>query len=159
MKLYELTNQYAALSDLDMPTEDLQDTFDALDGEIQIKAENLLSVVANMDANKTAINTEIKRLQARKSGITNRQTAMREYLRFQMENCGIKKITCDLFTITRGTGRPIALVDDVDKLPARFVKTTLTKQPIKADILKALKDGIDVPGALIGSAKESLIIR
>jgi len=157
--LYKLANQYIGLSNLDVPEEDLQDTFDALEGEIQIKAENLLAVVTNMDADAVAIDTEIKRLTKRKTAITNRQAYLREYLRHNMSISGVTKITCPLFTITLAKGRPIAIINDDTLLPAKYVKTTVSSRPIKADILSALKAGQDVPGAVLGTSAESLRIK
>ncbi len=157
MKLYELTAQYRGLAELsDIPEDALRDTLEGLEGEIQIKAENLLMVVSNMGADTTAIDTEIKRLQARKKAITNRQQSLRDYLRHNMAESGISKIKCPLFTITLGKGRPMVVIEDESKLPNQYVATTIA--PMKAKILNALKSGTKIPGAVLGESAESLRI-
>ena len=158
MKLYELTAQYRGLAELsDIPDDALRDTLEGLEGEIQIKAENLLMVVSNMNADATAIDTEIKRLQARKKAITNRQNSLRDYLKHNMQQSGISKIQCPLFSITLAKGRPMAVIEQEDLLPKKFIKTT--RSPIKADILRALKAGEQVPGAVLGELAQSLWIK
>jgi len=72
--LYNLTNQYLSLQDLDLPEEVLVDSLEGLKGEIDIKAENIIHVLANMDT--TAIDAEIKRLQSLKRSIVNRRDAL-----------------------------------------------------------------------------------
>ena len=75
--LYALTGQYLALADAtDLPEDALADTLEGLEGDIQVKAENLLAVVSNMGADVGAIDAEIKRLQARKKVIANRQQSI-----------------------------------------------------------------------------------
>ena len=162
MKLYELTGQYIGLhrlmDDAEMDAETLQDTLDGLEGELQQKAEGLLSYVANIGSDVSAIDLEIKRLQARKTTMKNRQESLREYLKFNMMNASIQKITCPLFSVTLIKPKPMVVIDNRDALPDVFVKTTVTKAPVKADILKALKKGETVSGAHMGESSPGLRI-
>ena len=163
IKLYELAGQYLALSELaddpNMPPEALQDSLEGLEGEIEVKAQALLQVVAGMEGDTGAIDAEIKRLQTRKRVIENRAASLRDDLYQNMVATGISKISCPLFQITRAMGRPMVAVQDESQIPDEYIKTTITKAPMKADILKALKDGIEVPGCLLGTSKESLRIK
>ena len=161
--LYELSGQYLALSELaddpNMPPEALQDSLEGLEGAIEVKAQALLQVVAGMEGDTGAIDAEIKRLQTRKSVITNRANRLRQYLFENMQATGISKISCPLFAITLAKGRPMVEVIDAELIPDNYIKTTVTKSPIKADILKALKAGESVPGCALGESKQSLRIR
>jgi hypothetical protein len=156
-KLYELTDQYRGLMNLDVEPDVLADTLEGISGEIQIKAENLLSVISNMGSDADAIDAEIKRLTARKKTISNRQEWLREYLRSNMETSGIDKITCPLFTITLRKATDVVFIEDVDLLPKRFQKITIT--PDKTAIKAALKLDIEVPGARMVEGKRGLMIR
>lgn len=164
MKLYELTEQHKELeklaetSDEDM-AQALADTFEAIEGEFEEKAISLVTVANNLSADTDALDTEIKRLQARKKTIQNRQESMREYLRANMESCGISNIKCPLFSITLGKPRQIVLITDEDKIPTDYLNIKTSISPIKADILKALKSGETIPGAELGESKASLTIR
>lgn len=161
--LYTLTGQYLALAELaddpDFPPEALADSLEGLEGEIEVKAQALLQVCAGWDGDTGAIDAEIKRLQLRKAVIENRARRLRDYLRENMERSGIDKISCPLFAITLAKGRPIVAMTDESLIPDRFIKTTVTKAPMKAEILAALKSGEDVPGCLLGESARSLRIK
>ena len=153
--LYNLTNQYLALQDLDMPAEDLADSLEGIEGEINIKAENIIHVLANMDT--TAIDAEIKRLQTLKRSITSRRESLNEYLRFNMMVCDITNIKWDTGSVTLCKPSQVVQIDDEDSIPARFNKVTTAAN--KALIKKALKDGEDVPGCKLVDAKHRLLIK
>lgn len=158
--LYEMTSQMIGLKAmLDDPEVDfdLTDTLDGLEGDIQDKAENLLAVVSNFGSDINQIDAEIKRLQARKKTLSGHQDRLREYLRCNMEAGGISKITCPLFSITLTKPRPVVQIDDADKIPDEYIKVTRT--PVKAEILRELKAGKEIPGTSLGESKPGLMIR
>ncbi len=157
MKLYELTEQYRELANLDMDADTLADTLEGIEGEIQIKAENLMSVISNMKSDTDSIDAEIKRLQTRKKTIANRQDWLREYLRSNMEASGIDKITCPLFTITLRKPTQAVSVDDIDALPDEYIKTVRSAD--KVAIKRALKSDVDVPGCSLVDGKRGLMIK
>jgi uncharacterized small protein (DUF1192 family) len=161
--LRDLTKDLIAVADLavdeDLPPEALRDTLDAIEGEFKTKAISIANVDAEFDASIAALKTEIDRLTAKKRIVENAKDRLRDYLRENMEAAQISKISCPLFTITCAKGRAIAEVHDVGKVPDEYVETKLITQPKKADILKALKDGIDVPGCSLGMSKSSIRIK
>lgn len=159
MKLYELTRQMAELQNLDLDEEALKDTIEGIEGGVEIKAENMTRAMGNMDSDIAALDAEIKRLQGRKKALTNRKDRLREDLLVNMEESGISKIQCPLFTVTLVKGRDMVAIDSVEDLPDGLVKTEITFKPIKADILRALKDGIDVPGAHMTKSQSSIRIK
>lgn len=161
-KLYELTGQLKDLNDMADDPEMAQavtDTLEGLNMEIAEKAEKIMHVIANRDGDIAAIDREIDRLTVRKRQLNNFQDGLKDYLRHNMEAMEIKKIECPLFTITLAAGRDVAIVDDVDALSDEYVKVKTTVQPVKADILKALKDGVEVTGAHIEKSKSSIRIK
>ena len=161
--LYDMTGRYLAVAELaddpDMPEDALTDTLEGIEGEIEDKAQALLQVVAGMEGDTGAIDNEIKRLQGRKKVIQNRADRLRQYLHDNMVISGINKISCTLFQITLTKARPMVVVQDVDLIPEKYIKTTTTKAPIKKDILSALKSGDDIAGCLLGESKRSLLVK
>lgn len=160
--LYTLTEQYIGLSHLidegELDAETLQATLDGLSGDLEAKAEGLLSYIGNIGSDVSAIDTEIKRLQARKKVMTNRQESLREYLRFNMVQGDIKKISCPLFTIT--LCNPIDVVDiDIvpEGLPDKYVMKTC--KPLKGIIKADLKKGIEIDGCRLVPGKPGLMIK
>jgi hypothetical protein len=162
--LYEISKQYQELANLaDAADEDLlealKDTMEGIEGEFQEKGKALAMVTLNMDGDIDAIKKQIARLTDRKKAMENRQEALKEYLRTNMERCKITKITHPLFTITLGKGRPIVVIDEESKIPDEYINTTVTTAPMKAEIAKAIKEGKEVPGAHSETGKSSISIK
>jgi len=161
-QLYKLTGQIKELNDMaDDPemAEAVADTLESLNMEITDKATNIMNLVTNRDADITAINNEIKRLADRKKQMETFQKGLKEYLKSNMEALEMTKIQCPLFTITLAKGRDICVIDNADDLPDEFVKIEMQTKPVKADILKALKEGVEVKGAHIEKSENSIRIK
>lgn len=162
-QLYKLSEQHRELQEMvfsgDMTLDDLKDTFEGLEGEFNEKAVSLVHVVNNLDSDTTEIETEIKRLQARKKTIENKQKSAREYLRTNMEASGISKIECPLFSITLAKGRDTVFIDKESDIPDELVEVSVVQKPNKREILAKLKSGEDVPGCRLEKSKTSLRIK
>ncbi|MGY2441374.1 siphovirus Gp157 family protein [Pseudomonas sp. SDO52101_S400] len=163
-QLYHITEQYKELSALaETADEDLavalRDTMEGIEGEFQEKGKAIAMVALNIDGDLEAIQSQIDRLTERKRVITNRRESLKEYLRTNMEASGITKITHPLFTITCGKGKPIVVIDDEKAIPDDYVNVKVTSAPDKAAIAKAIKDGIEVPGAHTEIGKSSISIK
>ena len=65
MKLYELAQNYAQLLEMaeEMESDALVDTLEALQGEIEEKAENIAKLVKNLEADAKIIKEEEQRLE------------------------------------------------------------------------------------------------
>ncbi len=163
-KLYEITAKHKALQEIEVPEdgtmdEAIKDTFEMIEGDFDEKAISLVTITRDMELNINSIDDEIKRLQARKKTITNYKASLVEYLRNNMEACGISKIDCPLFNITLRKGSPILLVDDEEKVSTDWVDIRVERKLQKANILKALKSGEKIDGCSIGTAKSSILIK
>lgn len=161
--LYEISEQLRQLESIDAEDESaaiaIADTMQAIQGEFDEKAKAVASVILNMDSDADAIDAEIARLTARKKAIANRQEGIRNYLRDNMESCGITKISHPLFTITLAQGREVVVIDNPALIPddLMYVKTEL--RPEKAEIMKRIKEGAEVPGAHIERSRPSVRIK
>ena len=153
MKLYELSKQFQEVQELDPDI--IGDTLEAIELEFNDKAKNIGFVYRTMNAQVDVLDKEIKRLQDMKSSINKRKQGLIDYLRNNMQACGIKKIECDLFKIQCVKGRDIVAVDDEHSLPDEFIKTSTSVD--KTALLKALKDG-PVNGAHLEPSKTSIRI-
>ena len=166
MKLYEITDQHKELEKLaedgDIDAQTIADTMEGIEGEFNDKAISLIHVTNIMTGDVDILDGEIKRLKARMDSIKNKQNSMREYLRFNMENSGITKITCPLFTITLAKGRDVVVVDDEDAIPTDYVEIDTVIKVDKKSLLKALKalpEGEKMEGCHITKSKSSLWIK
>jgi len=161
--LYEITNKRLKLLSLSEESEDMAqavaDTMESIDGEFEDKAISLMTVVSNMSGDVLAINAEIERLSARKKTIENHQDNMRDYLKTNMEESNINKITCPLFTITLAKGRDVVQIDDFDKIPVDYLNIKTSMEPMKREILAALKEGEEINGASMVKSPNSIRIK
>jgi len=160
MKLYELTNEYKELMNLDdIPEDALADTLEAIEGEISVKAKNIAFMLENWNADVVALKHHRDAISKRIKVIENRQAALRDYLRSNMERCEIKKIQCQYFDITLCNGRDILVIDDEKKIPSTFVEMKVIHEIDKTGITKKLKEGEQVDGARLEKSKSSIRIK
>ena len=161
-KLYEITGQIKDLQEMaDDPdmAQAVADTLEGLEMALEEKADAILRVIQNRNADMVGIQAEIDRLTVRKKQLNNFNDSLKDYLRVNMEAVSMKKIECPLFTITLVSGRDVCIVDNADKLPDEYVDVRMETKPVKARILKALKAGANVPGAHIEKSKSSVRIK
>ena len=158
-KLHQISKDYIGFLESDMPTEDLNECLESIEGAFEEKGTNIVAVVNTLQADVDAISNEIKRLQDRKKSITSNQERLKEYLRYNMEVSGITKINHPLFNITLGKPSVVAEITDADALPDDYVKLEVKTTPDKVKIKKALKEGIEIEGAQLSEGKSRLLIK
>ena len=160
--LREITAEHMGLQQLvereEFTLDDVKDTFEALAGEFTAKAQSLVYVVNNISVDTTALDNEIKRLQARKTTLINKEKSLREYLKTNMQMAGMTKISCPLFTITLAKGRDVVQIDSESDIPDEYVQIVQEARVDKRALLAALKNG-PVNGASLVKSEESLRIK
>ena len=157
MHLYELTENYRGLMELDVPEEALIDTLEAISAEFDDKAIAVGYVIKNLNSEADAIDAEIKRLSGRKSARMNRVKSLKTYLIGNMSVLDKKTIECDLFSISRQKGRMSVFIDSQDALPEEYLKVSVS--PDKTAIKKAIDSGEEVKGAHLERGSDSLVMR
>jgi len=159
--LYILTGEYLQLLEMASdPTVDedcLQDTMEAISGEIEEKAENYAKIIRSLEVNVEGIDAEIKRLTEYKKTMNNNADRMKKALQVSMEATGKVKFKTPLFSFGIQNNPARLVVDDISKVPEQF----LIPQEPKVDnaaIKNALKDGAEFDFARLEQTK-SLRIR
>ena len=148
MTLYELTNEYQQLllmaEDPDIDPQVLADTFDALEGDIEAKAEGYAKVIKQLDADTTALKSEIDRLTSRKKTIENNIDRLKERLKTAMILCDKPKFKTALFSFMV-QNNPEKVVLETEDVPEKYLvqqDPKVNKTLLKED----LKSGIDLSG-------------
>lgn len=148
MTLYELTAEYQQLLDLaedpDIPEEALADSLEALGMDIEDKADGYAKVIAQLNADASALKAEIDRLTARKRTIERNVDRMKDSLKTAMILTGKTKFKTDLFSFGIQKNPPKVVIDD----PSRIYPEYLIEQDPKVDtmaIRNALKDDAEAP--------------
>ncbi len=159
MKLYELTENYNQVLEMaeQLDAETLKDTLDSIDEAIEIKVENTAKVVRSLEGNVDAIDSEIKRLTAKKSTLNNNIKGIKNYMQESMEQVGKDKIKGQLFNIgIQNNPQSVNIIDEKKINLDYFIE-----QPSKLDkklLLADLKEGKEIEGAEIQQTR-SLRIR
>lgn len=146
MNLYELSQNYLAVQDMDLEPETLKDTLDSIEEAIEVKAENIAKWIRNLEADKKAFEEEEKRFKEKKQAADNRIKSLKQYLEDNMRLTGKTKFKAGFFSFAIQNNPPSVEVFDEALLPERF----LIEQPPKIDragIKELLKAGEEVPGA------------
>ena len=162
--LYELTGNYITLMDmLDDPEVDpitLMDTLDAVEGELDEKAENYGRIIRNLEAEAKALKEEADRLSRRKRTIDNNIDSLKKRLQMAMELTNRPKIDTPLFKFYIQKNAPSVVLDieDLTELPPEWL-TYQEPKVNKAAIKDALKAGLNLEGIAHLEQSQSLRIR
>ena len=154
-----MSKDYIGFLESDMESDQLVECLDSIEDSFDNKANNIVKLVSSLNVDVEGIDKELKRLQTMKKAITNNQERLKEYLRYNMEITGINKIKHSLFSITLGKPTVTVEIVDIDFLPDNFVSTDVVMKADKKEILKALKNGEDIPGAVLSKGKSRLLIK
>lgn len=159
MKLYELTEAWAAIQDMietaDTDDEQILAAIGNIDAAIEEKAENYAKIIYSMKAEAEAIKTEEKRLAAKRQSLENRAKWLQKNLEEAMINTGKKKFKTNLFGFSVQKNAP-SLGDFEEKdVPEEYWK--VTRSVDRTALLKAVKGG-EVEGIELKQT-ESLRIR
>jgi len=137
--IYEITAQYDAFMELaDDPDVDEQvffDTWLAIDGEFEDKAESYAKVMRNLQSQVDALKSEADRLTARKKTLEHNIDRMKNTLQRAMEITEKPKFKTNLFSFNIQNNPPSVFIPDESNVPEQF----LVPQPPKVD-KTAIKD-------------------
>ena len=116
--LYEISKEYqesfTSLTEMDLDAQTLQDTLEAISGDFENKAVNVVKYFANLDAEAKMIKEAEQQMATRRKAIENRSQQLKDYLRFNMEATGITKISCPFFQVSLSkAGFPLSSNDAI----------------------------------------------
>lgn len=162
--IYEITQDYLHIQEMmedpELDPQVLQDTFEAVEGELEIKAENYAKVMKNLEGDLAGLKAEIDRLNSKKKAIENNIKNLKSTLQGVMELTGKTKFKTDLFSfgIQKNAPSVVIDVDNVRDIPEDYLKF---KEPEvdKTAIKAAINDGVDLSGIAHLEQSASLRIR
>lgn len=141
----------------------LEDWLKKYEWQVGEKVDAYGGLIKNWDADIKAIAGEAERLAARAAVIVNKIKRLKEMAGLAMKMRGIRKLEGTLFTIAlqKNGGKPplIMIVEDVAKLPEKFVKVTKSADSEAIRTALALEDPEAAKVARIGEVGESVRIR
>ena len=158
--LYELKSEYIQLREMagdpDISPEALRDTMDAINGELEDKADGYAKVIRELEAEEAGLDAEIKRLQARKSAVSGNKGRIKDALESAMRETGKLKFKTALISFGIQKNPPsVAILSE--NIPLDYLVVP-DPQPDKKRILAELKAGSSFDWAELRQT-ESLRIR
>jgi hypothetical protein len=147
LSLYKMTQEFQAafidLADMDIPEDAINDTLEALEGELSLKIANVGAFIKNLEAEADKIKAAEVAIAARRKVYENKVARMKDYLRENMEKAGIKKVSAidGTFAITLIAPRASLIIDDQEKIPSKYISERVVEDIDKAGIKKALESG------------------
>lgn len=152
--LYEITTDYLTLAamadDPDIDPQVLQDTLEAVEGDLEVKADNYARIIANLSTNIASIigkaeafQEEAERLKATAKRLADNADRMKENLKKAMELTDKTKFQTLYFRFSVVKNPPKLVIDDKDKIPKKYlipqepkVDTATIKKDIKEKAVK-----------------------
>jgi hypothetical protein len=135
--------------------------WDSIEGEVEGDPMGVIDklVAAAIHANDLA---EIAHMRAtelaeRKARFKRRNEQLRSIVQDMLSALDMRKLERPEYTASIRNGQPHVVITDVDDLPEIYVRTK--REPDKAAILAALKEGRELDGASLSNSAASLAIR
>lgn len=166
MNLYDITTDLLTLQDMleEDVTDDqaLLDTFEAVQGEYEIKLESYCKVIKNLEAHVSVLKEESDRLTNKRKTIENNIDRLKKAIYESMKATNTNKVNGTLFSLSiqkNGGKLPVIVAPDIDtsKLPDNLV--IVTEKPSIDAIRDLLEAGKKVEGFTLGERGESLRIK
>lgn len=164
MTIYELSEAYstlqALLEDPDADQEVVKDTLEAMEGELEEKAESYARIMKNFEGAINGIKAEEARLKAKREAMEKSITTLKSRLQEAMVTTGKMKFKTELFAFNvQNNGGALPVVVDVktEELPDELVQ--ITEKPDLKAIGEYLKTHPDSKYAHYGERGQSLRIK
>ena len=154
--LYELTGDLLAVQRMiEDGTEGLADTLESIELAAAEKPEGYAMVIKNIESDIEGLKAEEKRLAERRKSMENNIKTMKVSMQDALLTVEGNRLKTDKFTFSLRKSASVVVHSDKD-LPGRFIE--YERKVSKTEIAKALKNGIEVPGAELVENK-SLSVR
>ena len=155
MNIFDLSEQYvkfaAVAEDMELPPEAVADTFEALDGEFDDKADNLACIIKELTAAAKDIKEQEDALKARRRAKENAAERIKSLLSMSMQRIGRERIDTarNLITFRKSTGLRIEDADDFVQRHRDLCKVETVVTIPKKEITDRLKAGEEISGATL----------
>lgn len=140
--LYELTELYTNLMDLDLEDEDVQQALGDIDEKIEVKADNIAKLIRGLEGQKDICKAEEERICKRRKSIENRIDNLKEYLKATMIATDKRKFKTDLFSFNIQKNKTSIKILNEEKVPEEYIE--YDRKVLKDKLKKAITEGLEV---------------
>jgi hypothetical protein len=150
-KLYELTDNYNQVWDMlnsdDTNLQMVEDTLQSIEANIELKAENSVYLVKNLEAYSDGIENEIIRLKGKLEAVDKKIDSIKNYMFGQLEIAGLSEVKTSIATIKQQINPPAVCVENEKLVPIKYLTMVPASFIVrKSDIARDLKAGVEVAG-------------
>lgn len=161
MNLYELTGEYLSLmalaDDPDIDPEVFADTLEAMDGELEAKADGYAKIIRQLEYESAAYRAESKVLTGKAVTADKKIDRLKKALKESMELTGKTSFKTELFSFGIRKNKPSVVIEDAKKIPVEFMRTK-DPEPDKTALYNYLKSGNVLDGVHL-EPSESLVVK
>ena len=150
LSLYKVANEYKQaldeLSELDIDEQTIKDTLEGLAWGVEQKAVNVAAFIKNLEAELLAIKNASGELAEKLIAKQFKIESLKKYLLTVLKECGIKKVSSELFTISVRRTAQVVEITNEELIPRDYYKEIIISKPDKALIKRALSENYEVAG-------------
>ncbi|WP_283271127.1 siphovirus Gp157 family protein [Streptococcus dysgalactiae] len=145
--LYELEGIAAYLESLDLDDETFQNTLDSIDfqSDLENNIEYFVKMLKNVQADAEMYKVEKEAFYKKQKQAEAKAEKYKETIRRAMELSQKKKVDAGMFKVSLRRSKKIEILDEA-KIPLDYMQEKIEYKPMKSEISKALKSGIEVSG-------------
>ena len=158
MKLYEIDRAIDDffMNNIDPETGEMTnlDELEGLQMEREQKLENIGIAVKNIRADIEALKAERENISKRIDQAQRQANSIEAYLAYALQG---DKLSTSKVKVTYRKSDSV-VIDDLDRVPERFIKVETTYTPMKAELKKAIKEGRDIDGVHL-ETKNNMVVR
>lgn len=162
ISLYNIKNKFIELFEKsengELTSEEAQEQGNDLALALKNKSASIIGYIRNLELTSEAMEKEINRITANKKMIDNSINRFKEYVKENMEDLCLPKITTDLGTLKISKNPVSVEIIDEEIIDKKYLKTKIEVKPDKTAIKKDLQKGIQIAGARLIEDKTRLDI-
>ncbi|KPJ21796.1 siphovirus Gp157 family protein [Streptococcus phocae subsp. phocae] len=145
--LYELQGIYSQLQDMDLDDKTFQDTLDSIDfqSDLENNIEYFVKMLKNAQADAEMYKSEKDAFYKKQKQAEAKVEKYKETIRLAMELSQKKKVDAGAFKVSLRKSKKVEILDET-KIPLDYMQEKIEYKPMKSEISKALKAGIDISG-------------
>lgn len=159
MTLYEITEDYRRLLELaedpEIDADIIADTLEAIEGELEVKAENAARVIRQLEADAEALKREAQRFQKRQKAAENSAKRLKSLLQYAMIATDKRSFQTENFKFRIQKNPPaLKLAEDIDlaNVPAEYIRFAEPEIDTEA-VRTAIKNGAEFTWARMESTE------
>ncbi len=152
LKLYEIKNEYLeainALNEIEGLTPDiLADTLSPFKDSLSVKITNIAAYIKNLEFEVEAMKQYEDSMNKKRKTLENKILGIKNYIKSNMVECGIDKISSPEFNITLKAASNRVVIDDEKNILPKYIRVKQILEVDKSLIKHDIDSGEEVYGA------------